>query len=143
MTDKAKEIIKKLCLSPLQGEGGYFRFVQEFGEKSGYIYYLVTEDTFSHLHLLDTDELWFFLEGDEAEQTIVDEKGSIERRVLDSDHRDSLVSKNTYQATRIKKRVLGYTLFSTIMSPRYRDDMYKSGKDDERVNNIKELKDLI
>ena len=91
MTDKAKEIIKKLCLSPLQGEGGYFRFVQEFGEKSGYIYYLVTEDTFSHLHLLDTDELWFFLEGDEAEQTIVDEKGSIERRVLDSDHRDSLV----------------------------------------------------
>ena len=29
------------------------------------------------------------------------------------------------------------------MSPRYRDDMYKSGKDDERVNNIKELKDLI
>ena len=40
MTDKAKEIIKKLCLSPLQGEGGYFRFVQEFGEKSGYIYFL-------------------------------------------------------------------------------------------------------
>ena len=73
----------------------------------------------------------------------MDEKGSIERRVLDSDHRDSLVLKNTYQATRIKKPVLGYTLFSTIMSPRYRDDMYKSGKDDERVNNIKELKDLI
>ena len=103
----------------------------------------MTGDTFSHVRLLETHELWFFLEGDEAEQTIVDEKGSIERRVLDSDHRDSLVSKNTYRATRIKEPVLGYTLFSTIMSPRCRDDMDKSGKDGERVNYIKELKDLI
>ena len=35
MTDKAKEIIESLNLSPLNGEGGFFRFLHEFGEHSG------------------------------------------------------------------------------------------------------------
>ena len=143
MTDKAKEIIESLHLSPLNREGAFLRFLHELGEQSGSIYYLVTEDSFSHLHALTDDELWFFLDGDEAEQVIIDENGVIEKRVLNKENRDSLVPKNKFQATRIKKSELGYSLFSTIMSPKYRDDMYISGKDDERIKSIKEVEDLI
>ena len=83
------------------------------------------------------------MDGDEAEQVIIDENGVIEKRVLNKENRDSLVPKNKFQATRIKKSGLGYSLFSTIMSPKYRDDMYISGKDDERIKSIKEVEDLI
>lgn len=143
MTDKAKEVIEALNLSPLNGEGGFFRFLHEFGEHSGSIYYLVTDESFSLLHALTDDELWFFLEGDEAEQTIIYEDGRIEKRVLNKDNRESLVVKNTYQATKIKKSECGYTLFSTVMSPKYRDDMYISGKDNERMKSMKEVEELI
>ncbi|MGN1189276.1 MAG: cupin domain-containing protein [Candidatus Ornithospirochaeta sp.] len=143
MTEKAKEIIRNLDLSPLLGEGGYFRFLHNFGEDSGSIYYLVTEESFSHLHSLTDDELWFFLEGDEAEQTIVDKSGKVEKRVLNNENRNSLVKKNHFQATRIKTPRLGYALFSTVMSPHYRDDMYTSGKEDERMKNIKEIEELL
>ena len=61
MTKIAMDIINRLKLTPLDGEGGYFRFLHEFGEGSGSIYYLVTDDSFSHLHALSSDELWFFL----------------------------------------------------------------------------------
>lgn len=143
MTDKAKKIIEALNLFPLLGEGGFFRFLHNFGENSGSIYYLVTPESFSHLHSLTDDELWFFLEGDEAEQIIIDEEGRVEKRILNENNRDSLVKKNNFQATRIKNVKLGYSLFSTIMSPHYTDDMYTSGKDDERVKNIKEIEDLL
>ena len=46
MTKKAKEVIENLDLSPLNGEGGFFRFLHEFGEHSGSIYYLVTDKSF-------------------------------------------------------------------------------------------------
>ncbi|MBS7379462.1 MAG: hypothetical protein KIG41_07570 [Sphaerochaetaceae bacterium] len=52
MTEEAKKIIEKLSLEPLEGEGGYFRFLKEYGNGAGCIYYLVTEESFSHLHLL-------------------------------------------------------------------------------------------
>ena len=143
MTDKAKEVIETLNLSPLNGEGGFFRFLHEFGEHSGSIYYLVTDESFSHLHALTDDELWFFLEGDESEQTIIYEDGRIEKRVLNKENRESLVIKNAFQATRIKNSICGYSLFSTVMSPKYRDDMYISGKDDDKMRSMKEVEDLI
>lgn len=143
MTDKAKEVINKLNLSPLKGEGGFFRSLHEFGDSAGCIYYLVTDESFSHLHALTDDELWFFLEGDQAEQVIINEKGEIEKRVLDSNNRESLVLKNYFQSTFIKSSNLGYSLFSTIMSPKYRDEMYISGKKDEIVGKIEEIKDLL
>lgn len=46
MTKIAMDIINRLKLTPLDGEGGYFRFLHEFGEGSGSIYYLVTDDSF-------------------------------------------------------------------------------------------------
>ncbi|MGN0906794.1 MAG: cupin domain-containing protein, partial [Bullifex sp.] len=90
------DIIKRYDLSPLPGEGGYFRFIDTFGENSGCIYYLITPDTFSSLHKLTDDEMWFFLEGGEAEQLIIHPDGREEVRTLSSVSRSSLVKSGCF-----------------------------------------------
>lgn len=124
---EALRIIERLGLEPLEGEGGYFRFLSKFGDGTGSIYYLITEDSFSSLHLLDDDEIWFFLEGGEAEQIIFDGEKK-ERRVLSPSSRFSLVPGGFWQETKL---VSGeYALFSTVMSPAYRDEIYHAPDSD-------------
>ncbi len=141
--DRKEQIIQKLSLEPLPKEGGYFRFISEFGDGAGMIYYLMTGDSFSHLHKLSDDEVWTFLEGDVAVQTIVYSDGNIEEYNLDSDNRTSIVKKGCFQATRIAKPEKGYSLFTTTMSPRYRDDMYTHGADVLEMREDERLKELI
>lgn len=141
--DRKEQIIEQLSLEPLPREGGYFRFISEFGDGAGMIYYLMTESSFSHLHKLTDDEVWTFLEGDVAVQTIVSKDGTIEEYLLDSDNRTSIVPKEYFQATRIAKPEKGYSLFTTTMSPRYSDSMYTHGGDVESMLENPRLKELI
>lgn len=144
MIDHTPEaIIQRLNLSPLPVEGGYFRFLTYFGESSGCIYFLITADSFSRLHALTEDEMYFFLEGDPVEQTIVHPDGHIEKRILDIFHRDSLIKKNCYQALQIKEPQLGYALVTTVMNPSYREEMFRLGADDPTIREIKELAPLL
>ena len=140
---KADDIIKRLDLSPLPQEGGYFRFVKQFGNEAGMIYYLMTADAFSHLHSLTEDETWIFLEGDSIEQTTVSPDGVISKVVLGPANRISVVGKGCFQATRIAEVREGYALVSTVMSPRYNDEMYTHGASVPRIREIKELEDLL
>ena len=119
---KVQDRIKELNLMPLEGEGGYFRFLHLFGDEAGCIYYLITADEFSSLHMLDEDEIWFFLEGGEAEQITYTEGGSVQKRILDENNRNSLVKKGEWQSTKLIEGE--YALFSTVMSPHYEDCMY-------------------
>ena len=140
---KADDIIKRLDLSPLPQEGGYFRFVKQFGNEAGMIYYLMTADAFSHPHSLTEDETWIFLEGDSIEQTTVSPDGVISKVVLGPANRISVVGKGCFQATRIAEVREGYALVSTVMSPRYNDEMYTHGASVPRIREIKELEDLL
>jgi Uncharacterized conserved protein len=126
MAGSAEEIIRELHLEPLKGEGGFFRFISEFGDGAGMIYYLMTEKEFSHLHVLTDDEVWFFLEGDEAKQITVSPEGNVVETILSPSRRETIVKKEWYQTTFIPSPVRGWTLCATIMSPRYRQDMYKA-----------------
>lgn len=121
---RVQDRIKELGLEPLEGEGGFFRFLHLYGDGAGSIYYLITPSSFSSLHMLDNDELWLFLEGGKAEQVVYREGSEIERRILDKDNRDSLVRRGEWQATRLLEGE--YALFVTAMSPRYSDDGYHS-----------------
>ncbi len=141
--DRIEQIIEKYSLEPLPKEGGYFRFISEFGDGAGMIYYLMTKDSFSHLHKLTADEVWTFLEGDVAVQTIVSDDGIIENYLLDSNNRISIVRKGLFQATRISKVEKGYSLFTTTMSPRYSDSMYIHGAEVTAIRNDERLKELI
>ena len=140
---RAEELISSLGLQPLEPEGGYYRFVSEFGCGAGMIYFLMTENSFSHLHSLTEDETWIFLEGDPIEQTTVSPDGVVSRTVLDADNRISVVRKGFFQATRLASVKQGYTLVSTVMSPRYRDDMYTHGASVQKFRTMKELEDLL
>lgn len=76
----AREIIRKLSLKPLPGEGGFYRETYRSEEKITMkglpgkycsaksfctaIYYLLTPDTCSALHRLGSDEIFHFYLGD-------------------------------------------------------------------------------
>ena len=141
--DRKDELIRELSLEPLPREGGFFRFITGFGNGAGMIYYLMTEEAFSHLHSLTEDETWIFLEGDAAEQTIVSPEGKVFRTFLGPDNRTTVVRKGCFQATRIAEPKAGYTLVCTVMNPRYRDDMYTHGADIKWLREMKELEDLL
>ena len=141
--DRKDELIGKLGLEPLPREGGFFRYITGFGNGAGMIYYLMTEEAFSHLHSLTEDESWFFLEGDAAEQTTVSPEGKVSRTILGPDNRTTVVPKGFFQATRIAEPKAGYALFCTVMSPRYSDDIYTHGADVRALREMKELEDLL
>lgn len=120
------EVIRRYALEPLSGEGGFFRFISRFGADAGCIFYLVTSNSFSSLHRLVDDELWFFLDGDDAIQLTFDEETGHGVSVpLDRDHRTSLVKGGLWQATKLVEGGR-WALFSTVMSPHYDESMYSS-----------------
>lgn len=62
----AKEIVERLGLVPLVGEGGMYVSTYnsdrrlEGGPIGGVIYYLLHGEAFSHFHMLTGDEVWFY-----------------------------------------------------------------------------------
>lgn len=87
------ELVARLGLRP-HPEGGFYRELyraplvlpraalpSEFGGERAAataIYFLVTADTFSALHRIASDEMWFFLGGDPLEVIVLDEDGGLE-----------------------------------------------------------------
>lgn len=78
----AEELIARLDLKPLPGEGGYYRETYRSaargpdGKSAGTaIYYLLTRDTCSLLHRLPTDEVYHFYLGDPVELLLLDSEG--------------------------------------------------------------------
>lgn len=90
----AKEVISLLGLSPLQGEGGYFRetyrsvhrfaIVGDTPDRSlaTAIYYLLTPESFSAMHRLRWDEVYHFYSGDPVELVRVQEDGMARGTIL-------------------------------------------------------------
>ncbi|MDY0287863.1 MAG: cupin domain-containing protein [Sphaerochaeta sp.] len=127
-------LIKKLGLKELEGEGGYFRkyYTHRSGSSilGGTIYYLVTEDSFSSLHWLPTDELWYFLQGSPLEQLVLYPDGRHSLSLLGPVGEGvaplSLVPGGCYQGTKLLEG--GYALCATTMCPPYDQSRYIQGK---------------
>ncbi|MCC6704179.1 MAG: cupin domain-containing protein [Thermomicrobiales bacterium] len=89
----AEDVIARLGLRPLPGEGGYFTESYRSGWSlspdvipgdypgerlaATAIYFLVTPDQFSALHRLRGDELWHFYLGDPVELVTIDPDGRV------------------------------------------------------------------
>jgi predicted cupin superfamily sugar epimerase len=84
----AEEMIARLGLVPLPGEGGYFRETYRHppdpsGRSLGTaIYYLITPTSFSRLHRLGCDEMYHFYAGDPIELVQVTDAGQISSSIL-------------------------------------------------------------
>jgi len=133
-----KEIIEKLNLQPLSVEGGYFNKVITLKDDSDYqigscIYYLVTQDSFSSLHKVLKDEIWYFLEGDPLTQVLFDEEHNFREinlgKVSEGFSAISLVEKNVWQATKLKDGG-SWALVATCVIPGFEMDDFVEHNDD-------------
>lgn len=131
---KAEEVIKLLGLEPLPGEGGFYHqtykakgiipasiLPQHSGERAygTAIYYLVTPESFSALHLVPQDEIFHFYLGDAVEMLQIKENGETRTLLIGPDlkrgQRPQVVAPgNTWQGTRLlqggKWALLGCTV---------------------------------
>ena len=83
----ADQMIARLGLVPLPGEGGYFRETYRTAATRGRsigtaIYYLITPVSYSLLHRLGCDEMYHFYVGDPIELIQVTREGEIKQTTL-------------------------------------------------------------
>ncbi len=144
----AQKVIELLELEALPAEGGYFRQVWQSrhradmnhsesynGESRSFgtaIYYLVTPEDFSAMHLVTSDELWHFYAGDTLEQLLLFPDGASQVRKLGSDLLQgeiplSVVPENVWQGTRL---VAGgaWALVGTTVCPGFEYADYHHGQ---------------
>ncbi len=137
------EVIDVLDLAPLPGEGGYFRQTvevpntdPEFAHAPLHtaILFLVTPESWSGLHMLESDELFHFYFGDECRMVVCSPDGRLEERRLGTDVRagcqvQSMVSAGMWQGTRlVEDGECGYALLGTTMTPGFRRDQFHLAK---------------
>ena len=134
------EIIALLDLTPLPSEGGYFRqtvMVQDAGPGRfrtplhTAILFLVTRESWSGLHMLESDELFHFYMGDECRMVVCSADGALEERRLGTNVQSgalvqTLVAARMWQGTRLAEGgAYGYALLGTTMTPGFRQDQFR------------------
>lgn len=129
----AREVIEKLQLEPLAGEGGYFRRTYAGAEESGKIrssaiYYLETPESFSHLHRLPTDEIYHFYSGDPVKLLLLSPDGEKQTVILGQDIANGMqvqfvVPAGWWQGSGLLPGG-AWALMGTTMAPGYTDADY-------------------
>lgn len=159
----ADQIITLLNLKPHPEEGGYFvetyRSPETLSEKalpSRYkgvrlfgtaIYYLLTPETFSAMHRLQSDEIFHFYIGDPVEMLQLWPDGSSRVLILGSDMLNGMqpqvvVPRGVWQGARLLKDGK-FALLGTTVSPGFEFVDYEPGKWDDLVKSYPQYQDLI
>lgn len=129
-----RDVIKKLDLVPLPEEGGFYRETYRskrkvisdiLGEKveSTVIYYLITEESFSALHLVDMDEVFHFYAGSPVEMFQIDQSGkgskiTIGNDIFNDEVPQVIVPHGIWQGTKLKEPKEGdWALLGCTVSP--------------------------
>jgi len=118
----AQDVIERLDLSPLPGEGGYYRQTWRNGSGTA-IYFLLTpgEDGFSALHKLTETEIYHFYAGDPVRLALFPPDGPPREVLLGSRlHRGEVpqyvVPAGTIQGSRLAEGGR-WALLGTTMAP--------------------------
>lgn len=147
MHPKAQKYIKQLQLKK-HPEGGYFKEVYRSGELilaehlpkrykqsrnfSTSIYFLLEGKQFSAFHLLQSDELWHFYDGNSVILYIINQKGEISvkklGRVIDSELQITIEKQNWFAAELEDKK--SFALFGCTVSPGFEFEDFELGKRD-------------
>jgi predicted cupin superfamily sugar epimerase len=144
----AKEVIERLGLKPLPGEGGYFVETHRAAERlksetlkgahngsrslSTAIYYLLTAETFSAMHRLPGDEIYHFYLGDPVEMLLLKPDGSGEKIILGQDlnagmRPQLLVKGGVWQGSHLLPGGK-FALMGTTMAPGFEFEDYHGGQ---------------
>ena len=133
------EVIKELKMVPLIPEGGYitdmYRGERINGRESyGTIYYLLTPDTFSAMHKLEDDEIWYYHDGPSLEMYLIyedhDEVRFLGKDITNNEEPQIRVPAGVYMGAHMKNEG-EYTLVSTSMTPAYIDEEFVLGTYDD------------
>ena len=158
-----EQVIRRLKLTPLMPEGGYYRETcrsdemlaagmlpeRYRGERSMWaaIYFLLTPDAFSALHRLSTDEVYHFYLGDPVE--LVELGPSASSNVVNLGHNllqnmvlQHVVKRGTWQGLRL---VPGgrMALLGTTTAPGFDQADYEHGHRDRLLAEYPEAGDVI
>ena len=145
-----EDIIRELDLRPLTGEGGLWAqgYVSDEIVAAGTldrrdsdrplygtIYYLLTPESFSSMHLLVTDEIWYHHAGPAAKLLLIHPDGGSEIKLLGQDITNGerpqiCVPRGTWQGC-IMASEGEYTLMSTSMAPAYQQEDFTAGTYEE------------
>ncbi len=125
-------VVRQLDLQPLEPEGGFFSRTflssqeQNFwmGNRSvvSSIYYLVTPESYSLLHRLQSDEIYHFYLGDPLELHEVDSSQRHRKIILGQDllegqRPQAVIPAGSWQASRSLTSTHGYSLVGTTVAP--------------------------
>ena len=159
----ADQIIGLLNLTPHPKEGGYFRetyrsseMISEKTLPSRYkgirsfataIYYLLTPETFSAVHRLQSDEIFHFYLGDPVEMLQLWPDGSGRVLTLGSDILNGMqlqvvVPRGVWQGARLHKNG-SFALLGTTVSPGFELADYESGQRDELIKSYPKFREWI
>jgi predicted cupin superfamily sugar epimerase len=159
----AKQIVTLLHLKPHLEEGGYFietyRSLESIPEKAlpdryqGYrsystaIYYLLTPETFSCIHRLQSDEIFHFYLGDPAEMLQLRPDGSGKVLILGPDILEGMrpqviAPRGVWQGARLLPGGR-FALLGTTVSSGFEHRDYESGKRDFLLQAYSQFRDLI
>ncbi|GAB2024430.1 cupin domain-containing protein [Lactovum odontotermitis] len=134
-----EQIIEQLGLIPLTKEGGMvlstYRSEEMYEDRNvgSAIYYLLTGEAYSHLHMLSADEMWHHYLGDSVEMIAIDDKtGELKKSILGKDILNGerpqvLAAKNTWQGARMQPGDYGFALMGTTMSPGFKENDFILG----------------
>lgn len=134
----AGSIIDMLNLTPLSGEGGFFRQTYINGDHehpiSTAIYYLITPESFSSLHRLTSDEIFHFYAGDAFQMVQLDPAGRLSEHVIGNDlirgeQPQVVVPGESWQGTRLCDSG-EWALLGTTMTPGYAASDFELGTKD-------------
>jgi hypothetical protein len=159
----AEELIQRLGLKPLPGEGGFYcetyRSVEEIPKEAlaerytaskpvgTAIYYLLTPDTFSRLHRLPTDEIFHFYVGDPVMMLQLHPSGKTERVVLGPDLRRAqrvqvVVPRGTWQGSLLLENGR-YALMGATMAPGFDFDDFEAGTREDLTREYPKEAELV
>lgn len=157
----ANDVIKKLSLVPLEGEGGFFKqtfkdpssvtFTHSFKTKhrsaSTAIYYLITQNQFSALHRLPQTEVFHFYLGSPVEMVQMSADGILNRLIL-GPHIDQnqqlqvIVESNTWQGTRLMQGG-EWALLGATVSPGFEFEDMELASRSELISLYPDLRETI
>ena len=157
--NKYEEVIELLGLIPLEEEGGLWcktsfsditlpgGALEQYREDRplyGAIYYLLTPDTCSAMHRLDTDEIWYHHSGPAVRLLLIGPDGKCEVKLLGQDLKNGerpqiMVPRGTWEGAAMdpescklwNEQGQVYTLMSTSMAPEYLANTFEPGTYEE------------
>jgi uncharacterized protein len=144
----AQDVIDKLSLKPLLPEGGWFNQIWFKKDGVSAIYYLLQEGDFSEFHTLPYPEQYFFLMGDPVELFMEEkDKGCLKKVVLGQDliggETPSLrIEAHMIQGSRLKEGGK-WALMSTVMSPPFEEEIYRTCPPKELFKAFPDQQELI